>query len=148
MMKTKNKIRLVLELMLENADSQGYLSMPMGYFIKMVRVTDKVSKRFRPYYEGKGRQRKKILFKEVTDEMVDDIYSQSTPVNNSADKANMRFIDDLYIANTLNRFNDMEEMLKNQRDLIIGLNKELIEIKNRVFWTSDVIEKMEEYFEL
>ncbi len=147
-MKQKEKLRLMLELMLANADSKGFLSMHIGEFIKMVRIDERIGKGLKHYYEGTAKQKKKILFKEVTDELIDEIYNKYRTIKPQKTENKEQNQIGWNEIGVLNRFNDVEDMLKEQRDLIIALNKELIEIKNRVFWTSDIIEKVEEYLEL
>ncbi len=150
----KEKIELYLKLMLSNADSQGYLSLNFGELAKAVGVSKEISRYVQKYTEGRAKQRKRINYKKVTEEMVNECY-----MNYEAHLQRFRKYKDekkgdeeIYISHnnkllveSLNEMSRLTNELQEIKKENICLKAEILQIKEMVKYINDITIKLEEY---
>ena len=77
-MLTKEKIKLLLDVLLSSRDDKGFLlNTSLESYCELLGVTRNLTRALSQnnLYEGRSKQKKRILFSEVTEELVDIVYN-------------------------------------------------------------------------
>lgn len=99
---TKEKVRLLLEVLLNSKDENGYVSNNLEEYCDMLNITRNVTRAlgYNKLYEGRARQKKKILFDKVDDELVDLVfntnYYQSAKIVKEVEPTQQEKLDEIY----------------------------------------------------
>lgn len=115
---TKEKVRLLLDVLLASRDESGYVPKNLEEYCDMLNITRNITRAlgYNNLYEGRARQKKKILFNKVDDELVDLVfntnYYQSAKIVKEVEPTMQEKLDEIY--NTVQTMGQQISFLYNE----------------------------------